>query len=90
MDILVGHKCGRKSILLKTIPKKSEISAKFLFFEERTSYTSKFPYLFSSTIKHNLLIGEQSVEQKYNLILDICALDFDSKLFGNKTIIGNC
>ncbi|XP_044746017.1 ATP-binding cassette sub-family C member 4-like [Coccinella septempunctata] len=92
LNVIVGHVGSGKSILLKTILKEYEVSRGSLFVEGKTSYASQFPWLFPSTIKQNILFGEKYEEEKYNRILDICALDFDLKLleFGDKTIIGDC
>ncbi|KAK9884044.1 hypothetical protein WA026_004979 [Henosepilachna vigintioctopunctata] len=92
LNIIAGHVGSGKSLLLKTILHEYETADGKLIVEGQVSYASQYPWLFPSTIKQNILFGEQFNEEKYMRVLDVCALDFDLKLlqFGDQTIIGDC
>ncbi|KAL3286637.1 hypothetical protein HHI36_001136 [Cryptolaemus montrouzieri] len=92
LNIIVGNVGSGKSLLLKTILREYEISSGKLCVTGRVSYAGQYPWLFPSTIKQNILFGEKYDEEKYRMVLDICALEFDLKLLqlGDRTVIGDC
>ena len=55
------------------------------------SYAAQSPYLQRRTIKENILFGNQYVEQRYNDVVECCALrpDLDILEDGGETLIGD-
>lgn len=54
------------------------------------AYFNQQPHIFSRTARDNILFGKKYNEQKYNLIVKLCCLEDDFKLFaaGDMTEIG--
>ncbi|KAF5277747.1 hypothetical protein FQR65_LT03727 [Abscondita terminalis] len=81
--------CGKSSLLhaiLKELPLKSgSISVK-----GSVSYASQEPWLFSGSVRQNILFGQTKDKMRYKNIVDKCALKKDFALFanGDKTIVG--
>nr|CAB3219625.1 multidrug resistance-associated protein 1-like [Phallusia mammillata] len=80
---------GKSSLLsaiLKELPPKSgkvEISG-------RVAYVSQTSWVFSGSLKENILFGEKYDAQRYNQIIDGCALrkDIESLENGDQTLVG--
>lgn len=74
------------NLLLKELPYKSgkmNITGKI-------SYSSQEPWLFSGSVRQNILFGEKFNEERYLKVIDICALKSDFAQFphGDKTLVG--
>ncbi|XP_076312443.1 ATP-binding cassette sub-family C member 4-like [Tachypleus tridentatus] len=56
----------------------------------KVAYTSQEPWVFSGTVRDNVVFGNTFNNEKFQKILQICALDKDIKQFpfGDKTIVG--
>lgn len=54
------------------------------------SYASQEPWLFSGTVRSNILFGQPMNKERYNKVVRKCALERDFELFpyGDKTIVG--
>lgn len=54
------------------------------------SYASQEPWLFSASVRHNILFGQNYDEEKYGKVIKACALleDFDHLPYGDKTLVG--
>ncbi|XP_017768863.1 PREDICTED: probable multidrug resistance-associated protein lethal(2)03659 [Nicrophorus vespilloides] len=68
--------CG-KSSLLKTILGENKVSSGDIFVNSSISYAPQEPWLFSGTIRQNILFGQAYQEDKYQEVLKVCALDKD-------------
>lgn len=56
----------------------------------KVSYASQESWLFSGSVKDNILFGEEYDDERYKIITDVCSLleDFDQLPFGDKTRVG--
>lgn len=55
------------------------------------SYASQEPWVFASTIKQNIVFGQEYNKHRYNDVVRVCALHKDFKQFphGDMTIVGD-
>lgn len=88
-NMITGRLGGGKSSLLKTILEDYQISEGNMKIQGRMSYASEEPWLFPSSIKQNILFGQHLDEQRYQKVLEVCALKMDISTFesGDNTII---
>nr|AHK05652.1 ATP-binding cassette transporter sub-family C member 4 [Tigriopus japonicus] len=56
----------------------------------RVSYAAQEPWVFSGSVRHNILFGENYDEKRYMKTLEVCALEHDLEQweFGDKTLVG--
>ncbi|GJQ86168.1 hypothetical protein Trydic_g13445 [Trypoxylus dichotomus] len=56
----------------------------------RISYSSQEPWLFGSTVKRNILFGQEYDKRHFNKIVSVCALERDFKQLphGDETLVG--
>jgi ATP-binding cassette subfamily C (CFTR/MRP) protein 4 len=56
----------------------------------KISYSSQEPWLFSASVRHNILFGSEYDEERYKQVVEVCALLSDFELFpyGDKTLVG--
>ncbi len=54
------------------------------------SYASQEPWVFSGSVRQNILFGEKFDETRYNNVLEACALRRDIKNWehGDRTLVG--
>ncbi|XP_063913978.1 probable multidrug resistance-associated protein lethal(2)03659 [Zophobas morio] len=90
LNIVVGPVGAGKSTLLKAIMQDCEMSGNVRVLGS-ISYASEEPWLFPSSIKNNILFGEEYCEKRYEEILKICSLDYDLELIdgGDSTVVGD-
>ncbi|XP_063924447.1 ATP-binding cassette sub-family C member 4-like [Zophobas morio] len=86
---LSGKSGSGKSIVLQVI--LEEIKAKgSIAVGGKISYASQEAWIFSASIKQNILFGEEEDEKKYLRVIRACALERDLSLFanGDQTLVG--
>ncbi|XP_063924443.1 probable multidrug resistance-associated protein lethal(2)03659 [Zophobas morio] len=84
-----GKSGSGKSTLLQVI--LQEIKAKgTIAVGGKISYASQEAWIFSASIKQNILFGEEEDEKKYRRVIRACALEHDLSLFanGDQTLVG--
>ncbi|KAG5885795.1 hypothetical protein JTB14_031512 [Gonioctena quinquepunctata] len=88
--VVIGPVGGGKSSLLQIL--LGELSAKSgkVHFGGEISYSSQEPWLFSSTVRKNILFGQTYIEDWYKKIVKVCCLDKDFEQFpqGDETVVG--
>jgi ATP-binding cassette subfamily C (CFTR/MRP) protein 4 len=90
LNVVVGNVGSGKTTFLKTILEDCKIDGNLTIYG-KISYASQEPWLFPSTIKHNILFGEKLNQERYKKVLEICALNQDFKAFsdGDNTLVGD-
>lgn len=74
-----------QSILGELVPESGTISVNGTF-----SYASQEPWLFTGTVRQNILFGTPMDKHRYRIVIKKCALERDLELLphGDKTIVG--
>ncbi|KAL3282144.1 hypothetical protein HHI36_005339 [Cryptolaemus montrouzieri] len=92
LHILIGPSGCGKSTLLKTLLEEYNTLRGTLKIQGTISYASQSPWLFPSSVKQNILFGQQFEEEKYKRLLNICGLTYDLNNFenGDETILTDC
>jgi ATP-binding cassette subfamily C (CFTR/MRP) protein 4 len=72
--VLTGPMASGKSLLLHVIMEEYQSVEGNLSINGKISYASQEPWLFPSTIKQNILFGENYDEKRYLKVLQVCAL----------------
>lgn len=81
---------GKSSLLMAILGELPAINGTILF-GGTVAYVPQIPWVFSGTIRDNVLFGRRFDEAKYHEILDICCMQTDLKnfSFGDLTEIGS-
>ncbi|XP_076253709.1 ATP-binding cassette sub-family C member 4-like [Rhynchophorus ferrugineus] len=89
--IVAGNMGGGKSCLLKTILNEYPISGGELWVNGTISYAPEESWLFPSTIRQNILFGQNYDETRYQEVLRVCDLKHDLNQFKERdnTIVGD-
>lgn len=87
---VIGPVGAGKSSLFNVILKELPISGGSISVEGVISYSSQEPWLFSGSVRDNILFGEEYDEDRYKEVVRVCALqsDFDMFPFGDRTLVG--
>jgi ATP-binding cassette subfamily C (CFTR/MRP) protein 4 len=87
---VVGAGGSGKSTLLQVILKEvSNLSGK-VNIRGSLSYAPQEPWIFSGTLRENILFGEEMDERKYQEVIRVCCLEQDISRFsfGDNTLVG--
>ncbi|XP_073845798.1 probable multidrug resistance-associated protein lethal(2)03659 isoform X2 [Musca autumnalis] len=87
---IIGPVGSGKSSLIQCILGELKMEAGKVQVNGSFSYASQEPWLFTGTIRQNILFGQPMDKSRYNAVIKKCALERDFKLlpFGDKTIVG--
>ncbi|XP_063924540.1 probable multidrug resistance-associated protein lethal(2)03659 [Zophobas morio] len=87
---VTGDTGSGKSSLFQTILQELFIVDGILSQDGLISYASQNPWVFSATIRENIIFNEAFNQNKYLDVLKICALEYDIAHFthGDKTLVG--
>lgn len=87
---IIGPVGAGKSSLIQAILHELPIESGSMKINGTISYASQEPWLFSSTIRQNILFGEQYDKFRYKQVVKKCALERDFELFpnGDLTVVG--
>ncbi|KAF5303202.1 hypothetical protein FQA39_LY10115 [Lamprigera yunnana] len=89
LTLVMGPTGAGKSILLKLLLGDTLNTTGDVNVCGKVSYASQEPWLFPATIKQNIIFGEQFEEDRYNKVINVCALEKDLSSFpnGDKTVV---
>jgi ATP-binding cassette subfamily C (CFTR/MRP) protein 4 len=87
---VIGKAGSGKSTLLQVIIKELDPVKGTREVEGTISYACQEPWIFSASIRQNILFGQDFDLEKYQKIIKICALEHDILLFpyGDQTLVG--
>jgi ATP-binding cassette subfamily C (CFTR/MRP) protein 4 len=87
---VIGAAGSGKSTLLQVVLKELEVTKGNLDVEGTISYASQDPWIFSASIKQNILFGHEWDADKYQEVIEVCALGYDLSLlpYGDQTLVG--
>ncbi|XP_005190478.1 probable multidrug resistance-associated protein lethal(2)03659 [Musca domestica] len=87
---VIGPVGAGKSTLIQTILGELQPSSGSITVNGTVSYASQEPWLFTGTVRQNILFGQPMDKKRYNLTVKKCALERDFELlpYGDKTIVG--
>ncbi|XP_061402316.1 probable multidrug resistance-associated protein lethal(2)03659 [Musca vetustissima] len=87
---VIGPVGAGKSTLIQTILGELQPSSGSINVNGTVSYASQEPWLFTGTVRQNILFGLPMDKKRYNLTVKRCALERDFELlpYGDKTIVG--
>lgn len=86
----LGHVGAGKSSLLQAILRELPTEAGSITAKGKLSFATQEPWVFSSSIRQNILFGEAMEPIRYDEVVSACALkkDFETFPFGDQTLIG--
>lgn len=87
---IVGPVGSGKSSLLQVILRELSLTSGSVDRYGRINYVSQQPWIFSSTVKQNVLFGQSMEQSRYNEVIRVCQMksDISSFLHGDSTIVG--
>ncbi|XP_037708508.1 probable multidrug resistance-associated protein lethal(2)03659 [Drosophila subpulchrella] len=88
---IVGHTGSGKSSLLQAILGELRAESGEINISGTMSYASQEPWLFSGTVRQNILFGQPMDRRRYDAVVKECALERDFELLPlkDKTIVGD-
>ncbi|XP_053240553.1 ATP-binding cassette sub-family C member 4 isoform X3 [Podarcis raffonei] len=89
--IVIGPVGAGKSSLLSAVLGELSAAKGFTDVRGRIAYVSQQPWVFSGTVRSNILFGKEYHKEKYEKVLRVCALQKDMELLedGDLTMIGD-
>ena len=90
LTVITGPVGSGKSTLLSAIAGEVPDQNGAITFKGTAVYVPQIAWIFSGTIRENILFGEQYEEDKYNRVIEACALTKDIEKFPDcdQTIVG--
>ncbi|RZC33451.1 multidrug resistance-associated protein, partial [Asbolus verrucosus] len=87
---VIGPVGSGKSSLLNVFLKELPLESGKMDIQGKISYSSQEPWLFSASVRQNILFGNEYDEERYKQVIEVCALISDLELFpyGDKTLVG--
>ena len=90
LTVITGPVGSGKSTLLSAIAGEISNASGTIDYQGSVIYLPQTAWVFSGTIKENILFGQPFEESKYERIIDVCALneDFQRLPDGDQTVVG--
>jgi ATP-binding cassette subfamily C (CFTR/MRP) protein 4 len=91
VGIVGGVGSGKSSLLASILGEMTLINGEFTTNNSSFSYAAQSSWIFSDTIRNNILLNRPFDEEKYRDVICACCLDVDLSLFGTSgdlTVIG--
>lgn len=87
---IIGPVGAGKSSLMQLLLGELPIQSGTVSIQGSLSYASQKPWLFSGTVRNNILFGQIYDKRRYNDVVKCCALstDFEQLPNGDRTIVG--
>ncbi|KAB7502673.1 Multidrug resistance-associated protein 4 [Armadillidium nasatum] len=87
---VVGHVGAGKSSLLQAILRELPLRKGMIRVQGKLAYASQEPWIFSGSIRDNILFGQPFIKGRYTEIIRVCALQKDMNNFPNSdfTLVG--
>ncbi|XP_060852278.1 LOW QUALITY PROTEIN: probable multidrug resistance-associated protein lethal(2)03659 [Rhopalosiphum padi] len=87
---IIGPVGAGKSSLLQAILQELPLMKGSISVRGVVSYASQEPWLFTSSVKQNILFGSPMDKSRYDKVIEVCALNPDLEQFpyGDRTIVG--
>ncbi|XP_044262928.1 probable multidrug resistance-associated protein lethal(2)03659 isoform X2 [Tribolium madens] len=87
---LIGPAGAGKSTFLQTLLRETEIYKGCVDLIGSVSYAPQEPWIFSSSVKQNILFCEEFDEDRYRRVIKVCRMEQDLALFshGDNTLVG--
>lgn len=87
---VIGPVGSGKSSLLNLLLKELPISEGTMKIDGEISFSCQEPWLFSGSVRQNILFGSHYDEHRYKDVIRVCALESDFALFpyGDRTLVG--
>jgi ATP-binding cassette subfamily C (CFTR/MRP) protein 4 len=90
LTAVVGQVGSGKTSLLHAILKELPYTSGELHVQGLISYASQEPWIFTSTVRQNILFGHPLDKARYEKVIDVCQLRKDLDIFpdGDATMVG--
>ena len=90
LTVITGPVGSGKSTLLSAIAGETSNTSGTIDYQGSVIYLPQTAWVFSGTIKENILFGQPFEESKFERIIDVCALkeDFQRLPDGDQTVVG--
>lgn len=87
---VIGKVGAGKSSLIQAILGELPIESGHIQVNGNISYAAQEPWLFSGSIRQNILFGEAMDKERYKTVIKACSLSRDIELWpdGDKTVVG--
>lgn len=87
---IVGHVGSGKSSLLQAILRELPKASGSLVVKGKLSFATQEPWVFSGSVRQNILFGQDMDRDRYDDVVNACALkkDFETFPYGDQTLIG--
>lgn len=87
---VIGPVGAGKSSLLQALLSELPLKSGSIDIDGSISYASQEPWLFSASVRQNILFGKEYDRDRYNAVIETCSLlkDFEQFDKGDRTIVG--